>query len=837
MTARIAVLAALAATLLGIAAPAAAAPGGGGNDLELYEANVDPATAARLVDDGYDVTPVGQGGEGVTLALVLAPSEQRRLESQGVALEVVRDSQGRTQDQRAARQEAGGFNVWRDYDGRGGIEAQIRKLARKHAAIAQLRVIGQTTEGRDILAVRVTKKVKKTKKGRKPAVLYQGTTHAREWISTEVTLRLLRWYLNRGDTRRVGKILKRTELWFVPVVNPDGYQYTFDTERLWRKNTRDVNGDGVIEVGDGVDINRNYPEKWNYDEEGSSEQTSSDTYRGTAPGSEPETRADMGLFDQADIRFNLSYHSYGPLLLYSQGWQLQTPSADDPIFVALTGTDEDPAVPGFDPGVGADLYITNGEFNDWAHSRRHSLGWTPELEEGCEGCGFVFPDDEALVQAQFEKNLNFAVNIARSARDPDDPVSHMGLDTKAFYLDLATIDPEKAHNPLSDLAVDVSHAGGSAQPVEVLAKRALRNVGLRYRINGGPIQRAGVQPSPDGETFGGNNAYNDYYHYLRGSIPGLAVGDSVEYWFEGKPKRKRGKSGTIGSDHTTFEVTDDADARVLIVAAEDRTGASTDPPYPSTDPGTPNYLSSYESALDANGITHDVYDVDASGREAPDHLGVLGHYDAVIWYSGNDLVIREPGWGPGNASRLANDMTLEMRQYLNEGGKLLYTGQWAGALQNGVAGAQYYDPVANEQCVVGGELVLARCKLIADKNDFIQYYLGSYLYNSDAGTDDNGQPVPVEGVSDPFTGLGWAFNGGDSAANQIHTASFITTSSLLKPDTLPAVREHGPRDVDGSRGRLRADRRRQVHVLPARRRQLQAALAHDRPHRRRAHRA
>ncbi len=136
-----------AVTLLGIAAPAAAAPGGGGNGLELYEANVDPATAARLVDDGYDVTPVAQGGEGVTLALVLAPAEQRRLESQGVALEVVRDSQGRTQSQRAARQEAGGFNVWRDYDGQGGIEAQIRKLARKHPAIAQLRVIGADDRG------------------------------------------------------------------------------------------------------------------------------------------------------------------------------------------------------------------------------------------------------------------------------------------------------------------------------------------------------------------------------------------------------------------------------------------------------------------------------------------------------------------------------------------------------------------------------------------------------------------------------------------------------------------------------------------------------------------
>ena len=63
-----------AVTLLGIAAPAAAAPGGGGSGLELYEANVDPATAARLVDDGYDVTPVAQGGEGVTLELVLAPA-------------------------------------------------------------------------------------------------------------------------------------------------------------------------------------------------------------------------------------------------------------------------------------------------------------------------------------------------------------------------------------------------------------------------------------------------------------------------------------------------------------------------------------------------------------------------------------------------------------------------------------------------------------------------------------------------------------------------------------------------------------------------------------------
>ena len=807
MLKRLTALAFLAGTaLLVLVVPTSGAPGGLGNDLELYEATVAPAKAASLANSGYDITPVDQSAKGTTVALVLAPAEQRRLESEGVNLQVVRDPQGRTQSQRAASQAVNGFNVWRDYDGSDGIVAEVRSLAKSHPKIAQLRVYGKTLEGRNLLAVRVTRDVKKTKLRKKPAVLYQGTTHAREWISTEVDLRLLRWYLDNADTKRVSKILKRTELWFVPVVNPDGYQFTFDSERLWRKNTRDNNGDGVIEVGDGVDINRNYPDHWGYDDEGSTDVTSSDTYRGTAPASEPETRGDMGLFNQAKFIFNVSYHSFGPLLLYTQGWQTSTPSADDPIYVALTGTDDDPAVPGFDPGVGADLYTTNGEFNDWAHSSKKSLGWTPELEEGCDGCGFVFPDDEQLVQAEFQKNLDFAVRIARSARDPDDPVSHMGVDTKAFYFDTSTIDPEKTHNPLSDLAVDVSYAGGSAQPVEVLAKRALKKVSLRYRVNGGPIKKAEASRSPNGETFGGNNAYDVYYQYMRGSIPGLAVGDNVEYWFEGKSKRKsrgkgsRSRSSVIGSEHHRFQVVDDADARVLIVAAEDRTGASAYPPYASTAAGTPNFLTYYEDALDANGIPYDVYDVDANGREAPDSLGVLDHYDAVLWYTGNDVVTREPGWGPGNASRLANDMTLEMRQYLNDGGKLLYTGQWAGGLENGDSGAQYYDPVANEQCVVDGELVLDRCKLIADKNDFIQFYLGAYLYNSDAGTDENGQPLPVQGVSDPFNGASWGFNGPASADNQIHTASFVTTSSLLKPDQYPQFAGTAPAIFSGAAG-------------------------------------
>jgi hypothetical protein len=203
-----------------------------------------------------------------------------------------------------------------------------------------------------------------------------ATHHAREWISTEVDRRLLNWYIDRwrANDKDVRRLLKDNELWFVLVHNPDGYQYTFDAERLWRKNLRDNDGNGSVNANDGVDPNRNYAEHWGYDDEGSSSLFPSLTYRGPAPESEPETEAMVRLFDKVRFRFAISYHSFGPLLLYPQGWQTLTPSADDPIYVALTGRDTDPAVPGFNPGVSADLYTTNGEFTDWAHGDKGDPG-------------------------------------------------------------------------------------------------------------------------------------------------------------------------------------------------------------------------------------------------------------------------------------------------------------------------------------------------------------------------------------------------------------------------------------------------------------------------------
>jgi Zinc carboxypeptidase len=755
-------------------------------DLKIYSATVDGPTLQELANGGYDVTPTGDSLEGIDVALVLSAGERKALEAKGISLQFLSSGQERKTGRVAAADSMFGWDVYRSYDEPGGIRDEIYQLARRNPQILKLVKLGTTHQGREYLALKMTQGARGQADGSRPAVLYVSTYHAREWISTEVNRRLLHWYIDqwRANNKEIRDLLKTTELWFVLVHNPDGYEYTFTTDRLWRKNLRDNDGDGKITGVDGVDPNRNHTEHWNYDNEGSNSAFASETYRGPSAGSEPETQAMMSLYDRVDFRFSISYHSFGELLLYTQGWQTLTPSADDPIYVALSGTDDDPAIAGYNPGVGADLYTTNGEYTDWAHGTEGTLSWTPELSEGCEGCQFEFPDDEALVQEEFERNLEFAVNVAKSAGDPDDPVSHAGIDTDEMYLDVAEIDPWKTNWPSSDLRVDVSYAGGESQPVEVLAKRSIGAVTLNYKVNGGATQTAPTSEAPSGEVFNGNGSYDDYYYYLRGTIAGpLSEGASIEYWFTG---------GGESTDHVTFDVEGDGTADVLIVAAEDRTGQSNSPAYaPPTYSNTaavPNFVDEYTAAVTAAGRTSEVYDVDAMDREAPDHTGVLNHYDSVVWYTGNDATTREPvgtGHGPGDVSRLAVDLVLEHRAYLNEVGNLMYSGQRAGFTENGFNGGQFYDPVANEPCFIGGEenpAVIDRCLMWSDKNDFLQYYLGAFIYNS---LGNPGTTTEVEGTDAPYAGASWFLNGADSANNQNHHASFITTSSILPKDEYP----------------------------------------------------
>src|SRR5580765_147942 len=150
----------------------------------------------------------------------------------------------------------------------------------------------------------------------------------------------------------------------------------------------------------------------------------------------------VGLLDRIGFAFQVNYHSNGQWLLYAEGWQTSTPTADDPIYYAMPGNLDHPAIDEFHPGLSSDvLYVTNGETTDYAHGVTGALAWTPELSEGCEGCGFVFPDDEALVQAEFVRNLPFAQSVAKSAVHPDDPTTVLGTKAEPFYLQSA--DPYK----------------------------------------------------------------------------------------------------------------------------------------------------------------------------------------------------------------------------------------------------------------------------------------------------------------------------------------------------------------------------------------------------------
>ena len=174
----------------------------------------------------------------------------------------------------------------------------------------------------------------------------------------------------------------------------------------------------------------------------------------------------MSLFDRADFSFQVNWHSFGQWLLYAEGWQTGTPTADDPIYYALSGNRDNPAIPDFEPGLSSDvLYVTNGETTDFAHSQRDTLAWTPELGEGDADGGFVFPDDEAQVQAEFERVLPFSLDVAKSAADPANPESHLGLETKPFYL--KSDDTYKYGLPLSNFTFDYSY--GDPQEVRVIA--------------------------------------------------------------------------------------------------------------------------------------------------------------------------------------------------------------------------------------------------------------------------------------------------------------------------------------------------------------------------------
>ena len=221
----------------------------------------------------------------------------------------------------------------------------------------------------------------------------------------------------------------------------------------------------------------------------------------------------------------------------------------------------------------------------------------------------------------------------------------------------------------------------------------------------------------------------------------------------------------------------------------------------------------------------------------PDALGVLNHYDAVVWYTGNDTVTREPGWGPGNASRLAMQEILELRDFVNAGGRVLYTGRAAGQQYTPALGAQLYDPFENKQCSAD-PAVQARCLALLgsgnSQGDPIEYMLGAAITSAGGGLDpDTGEPFEVDGFDDgPFDGPVVGVQRRRQRAEPDHELVVHRDRGLPEGHRsggeLPAVREPAGRRVpERARRPVRPAHGLVVHVVAARRRGVQAAVADD----------
>ncbi|WP_217544291.1 M14 family metallopeptidase [Streptomyces sp. GbtcB6] len=697
------------------------------DQVKVFHADVTKKQIPLLLQAGQDGHELGDQvtGSGKTeVELYLTDQQAKKLEKQGVDL-----TEHTVSAKAEARVEDASQGVFRPYSGSGGLEAEILATAQANPGLTKVESIGKTVDGQDILALKLTKGAKKSKDGSKPSVLYLSNQHAREWITPEMTRRLMHYYLDNYSTdKRIKKIVDSTELWFVLSANPDGYDYTFQNSdtRLWRKNLRDVNGDGVISTGDGVDLNRNFGYKWGYDDEGSSPNPTSETYRGASPESEPETRALDDFEKRIGFTYGINYHSAAELLLYGVGWQVATPTPDDVLYKALAGTPDNPAIPGYHSQVSSELYTTNGEADGHASNVNGMAMFTPEMSTcqtasnidpndawnaaDCQSV-FNFPDDEKLIQDEFEKNIPFALSVAETAAHPDQPVSSVGLSAADF----------------TPATFSTSYSRGADQEVSVVVRKAIRDKELKYRVNGGRTLDRALKAWKGGETYGGDD--NLYFDEYRAKVKDGDPGDKVEVWFTGETKS--GKK--VSSSHFTYTVAERPKADTLVVAEE---GAKA------------TQAQTYVDALKAAGHKAVVWDVATQG--APDALGVLKHFKTVVHYSGTA--------GPGN------DTQLQLRAYLNEGGKLIEAGELAGGTVNLGDGTP--------------------------SNDFSQYYLGAYSRTSTPGATG----FTGSGTLDGFSGA----LGGTSANPLDKAGTYAVTSDELSPGTYPQFASAGAGQFAGT---------------------------------------
>ncbi|KAK9680825.1 Carboxypeptidase activation peptide [Popillia japonica] len=262
------------------------------------------------------------------------------------------------------------FTEYQRYD---TIQEYLSELAANYPDIVSVEEIGTSYEGRGISMIKIG-----AGSSDNPIILVDGGIHAREWISPAFVTYLIQELVENEDNRNM---IESTNWLIIPVLNPDGYEYTHTSARLWRK----TRSPGLLCTG--VDGNRNFDFHWM--ETGASALQCSDTFAGSAPFSESETSAlrDVVLAYGDQIKLYLTFHSYGNYLLYPWGYTSELPEDADVLDALAVDVEAAIAsVAGTRYTIGSStnvLYAAAGGSDDWVKGIGGvALSYTIELPGG-----------------------------------------------------------------------------------------------------------------------------------------------------------------------------------------------------------------------------------------------------------------------------------------------------------------------------------------------------------------------------------------------------------------------------------------------------------------------
>jgi carboxypeptidase T len=260
----------------------------------------------------------------------------------------------------------------------------IQQVAAAHPDLIYIFSIGQSYEGREMWAAKISDNV--TTDEDEPEVLFIGQHHAREHITVEMTLYILHLLADKyGTDQQVTDLVNAREIYIIFSTNPDGSEYDIATGsyRSWRKNRQPNSGSLYV----GTDLNRNYGYKWGCCG-GSSGFSSSETYRGPAAFSAPETQHIRDFINsrvvdgRQQIKTSITFHSYARLVLWPYGYTYTDVPGD------MTQDDHDvfaamglamAQTNGYTAQQASDLYITDGTTDDWAYGIHRIFMYTFEM--------------------------------------------------------------------------------------------------------------------------------------------------------------------------------------------------------------------------------------------------------------------------------------------------------------------------------------------------------------------------------------------------------------------------------------------------------------------------